>query len=158
MSTTAAKATNQTTIATRTGPDLIRRATAGAIGGLIGGIAFGMLMQMMDMIGMVAMMVDSESLAVGWALHLAISVALGIGFGVVSIRGLDAWGPGIGMGVVYGIVWWVLGALLLMPTRLGMPTLVVDTMAWQSLVGHVIFGALLGAVTVAVIRAGAKRA
>ncbi len=158
MTTTATQATNQTTSANDTGPDLIRRATAGALGGLVGGIAFGLLMQMMDMIGMVAMMVDSDSIAVGWALHLAISVALGIGFGVVSVRGLDSWGTGIGMGVGYGIIWWVLGALLLMPTRLGMPTFVVDTMAWQSLMGHVIFGALLGAVTVAVIRAGAKRA
>jgi len=28
-------------------------------------------------------------------------------------------------------MWWVLGALLAMPARLGMPVLVIDTMAWH---------------------------
>lgn len=140
-----------------TGIDISRRVVAGAAGGLVGGMVFGMMMQMMDMIPMVAMMVGSESIIVGWGLHLAISVALGIGFGLVSVRGLDSWGPGIGMGVVYGVVWWVLGALLLMPVKLGMPVFVINTMAWQSLMGHIIFGAILGAVAVAVIRRGAQR-
>lgn len=137
--------------------DVSRRAMAGALGGLLGGLVFGIMMQMMDMLPMVAMMVGSESIVVGWGVHLVISVALGIGFGVVSVRGLDSWGAGIGMGVSYGAVWWVLGALLLMPLRMSMPVFVINTMAWQSLMGHLIFGAVLGAVAVAVVRKGAER-
>lgn len=129
-----------------------RRVVAGAAGGLAGGVVFGVMLQMMGMIPMVAMLVGSESVVVGWAVHLAVSVALGIGFGLVAVRGLDRWGPGIGLGVAYGMAWWVLGALLLMPARLGMPTFVVDTTAWQSLMGHVVFGAVLGAVSVALVR------
>lgn len=94
----------------------------------------------------------SDSQAVGWLVHLGISVALGIGFGLVSVKGLDAWGPGVAMGVGYGIVWWVLGALVAMPTRLGMPILTIDTVAWQSLMGHMIYGAVLGAVAAALVR------
>jgi uncharacterized membrane protein YagU involved in acid resistance len=131
-----------------------KRVAAGALGGLVGGMVFGMMMQMMDMIPMVAMLVGSESVVVGWAVHLSISVVLGIGFGLISVKGLDAWGPGIGMGLAYGVVWWVLGALVAMPLRLGMPAFELNTMAWQSLMGHMIFGIILGAVTVAVVRRG----
>jgi uncharacterized membrane protein YagU involved in acid resistance len=148
----------QGSVATKTGPDLIRRVAAGAVGGLMGGLVFGMMMQVMGMITMVAMLVGSDSAAVGWVVHLAISVALGAGFGLISIRGLDSWGRGIGMGVAYGVVWWVLGALVAMPARLGMPVFMVNTMALQSLMGHLIFGAVLGAVAVAAVRAGSRRA
>ena len=44
------------------------------------------------------------------------------------------------------------GALLVMPAKLGMPVLHLDTMAWQSLMGHMMFGAILGIVTGAWLR------
>ena len=52
---------------------LTGRLAAGAAGGLAGGVVFGILMQLDDMIPMVAMLVDSEAVAVGWVVHLAIS-------------------------------------------------------------------------------------
>ncbi|MDP1588994.1 MAG: hypothetical protein Q8M07_14685, partial [Prosthecobacter sp.] len=60
------------------------------------------------------------------------------------------------MGVMYGLMWWVLGALLLMPAKLGMPTFQFNTMAWQSLMGHMIFGAILGLITAAVVKQGSS--
>ncbi len=132
--------------------DAGRRVAAGAAGGVLGGLVFGAMMQVMDMIPMVAMLVDSESLAVGWAVHLAISLLLGAGFGLLAGRGLDSWGTGLALGVGFGVVWWVLGALIAMPAGLGMPTLQLTTMAWQSLMGHVVFGAVLGAVCVGMLR------
>jgi hypothetical protein len=124
----------------------------GIVGGLAGGAVFGLMMQMMDMIPMVAMLVGSESVAVGWLVHLVISAALGAGFGLVAGRLLRSWASGVLGGVAYGVVWWVLGALVAMPARLGMPTFTIDTMAWQSLMGHVVFGAILGGVAVALAR------
>lgn len=124
----------------------------GIVGGLAGGVVFGMLMQMMDMIPMVAMLVGSESVAVGWLVHLGISAVLGAGFGLVGSRLLAGWGSGVGGGIAYGVVIWVLGALIAMPARLDMPLLNVDSMAWRSLMGHVIYGAILGAVAVALAR------
>lgn len=124
----------------------------GIVGGLAGGIVFGVLMQMMDMLPMVAMMVGSESVAVGWVVHLAISAGLGAGYGVVGSRLLGSWATAIVGGVGYGIIWWVLGALIAMPARLGMPLFTLDSTAWNSLMGHMIFGAILGAVAVVVLR------
>lgn len=124
----------------------------GVVGGLAGGLAFGLLMQMMDMLPMVAMMVGSESVAVGWVVHLAISAVLGAGFGVLGVRLLGSWSTGILGGIGYGVVWWVLGALIAMPARLGMPLFALDSTAWSSLLGHMIFGAILGAVAVALLR------
>lgn len=41
---------------------------------------------------------------------------------------------------MYGMLLWVIGPLLLMPARLGMPLFAVDRTALMSLMGHMIFG------------------
>jgi uncharacterized membrane protein YagU involved in acid resistance len=128
------------------GSALARGLGGGIIGGLAGGVVFGLMMQMMDSMPMVAMLVGSESIAVAWVVHLAISVFIGAVFGIlVAGRG---WSIGVlaAAGAAYGIVWWVLGPLLLMPAKLGMPLFQVNTMVWQSLMGHVVFGVVLGLV------------
>jgi len=148
-------ATNTLKPATRTTQGSItygQAAAYGAVGGLIGGMIFGMMMSMLDMIKMVAMMADSESIVDGWGLHLGISVFIGVTFGLLARKVLTSWGAGIAAAVGYGVFWWVLGALILMPARLGMPTFAFNTMAWQSLMGHMVFGLILGAVTVAIAR------
>lgn len=52
--------------------------------------------------------------------------------------------PAAALGLVYGAVWWVLGGLVLMPAKIGMPLFMVDEMAWKSLAGHLVYGLLLG--------------
>jgi hypothetical protein len=113
------------------------RIGAGVIGGLVGGVAFGILMQITDMIPMVAMLVDSDATAVGWLVHLAIAAFIGATFAGLFGRCASSVGASTVIGAGYGIVWWVLGALILMPARLGMDLFMVNTMAWQSLLGHV---------------------
>ncbi|MBI4940032.1 MAG: hypothetical protein HY830_04730 [Actinobacteria bacterium] len=131
--------------------------TSGVVGGLAGGLVFGMLMQMMGMIGMVAMLVGSESSAVGWGVHLVVSAAIGGGFGLVGGRLLARTATAVGAGAGYGVVWWVVGPLLLMPARLGMPLFRVDATAGRSLMGHVVFGAVLGAVAATVAATMGRR-
>jgi uncharacterized membrane protein YagU involved in acid resistance len=121
----------------------------GAVGGLAGGVVFGIMMQTLGMMGMVAMLAGSESVAVAWALHLAISVLFGVVYGAVVAPRTSGWTVGLATGLAYGALLWVIGPLLLMPARLGMPVLTVDTMALQSLVGHLVFGLVLGAVVTA---------
>jgi len=124
---------------------------AGVMGGVVGGVVFGMLMQMMGVMPMIAMMVGSESVVVGWILHLIISVVTGALFVVTIGKNVTTYGRGIGMGVVYGMIWWVLGALVIMPVVLGMGVQFAnafDQMRMMSLMGHTIFGAILGAVVV----------
>lgn len=125
---------------------LVNRGIAGVVGGLTGGVVFGVLMQVTGMIPMVAMLVGSDSVAIGWLVHLVIAAGIGASFGLL----LGPWATNparaVPIGTGYGIVWWVLGALLIMPAWLGMGVFTLNATAWQSLVGHVIFGVLLGTV------------
>ena len=129
----------------------LRSVPLGIVGGLAGGVVFGLMMQLMGMIGMVGMLAGSESPAFAWLVHLAISAAIGAGFGLVLAPRVSGFGTGLGLGAAYGLVWWVLGPLLLMPAAMGMPLLNVDATAGQSLLGHLVFGLVLGGV-VAVAR------
>lgn len=124
---------------------------AGIAGGLTGGLVFGMMMQMMGMIPMIAMLVGSESVVIGWIVHLGISAFIGVTFALLV--GSRATRPGMAavLGLGYGAVWWVVGALLIMPAKLGMPTFTLNDMTTNSLVGHLIYGAILG-LTYAVVR------
>lgn len=125
---------------------LVPAVAAGIIGGLIGGLVFGVLMQMTGMIPMVAMLVGSKSLVVGWLVHLAIAAFIGASYAVLFSRLATSTGRAALYGLGYGIVWWVLGALVIMPARLGMTDMIfrVGTTQWQSLGGHLIYGLLLG--------------
>lgn len=123
----------------------------GVVGGVIGGIVFGMLMQMMGVMPMIAMMVGSESVVVGWVIHLIISAVTGALFVVTLGKNVTTFGKGAGMGVIYGMIWWVLGALIIMPVVLGMGVQFAnafDQMRLMSLMGHAIFGAIIGVVVV----------
>lgn len=123
----------------------------GAVAGLGGGLAFGALMAMMNMLPMIGMLAGSESALVGFGIHMLISAVIGATYGgLVSLLNLApayALPPGVGVGAAYGLVWWILGPLLLMPIMMGMgPQFgsALDQMNLMSLVGHLIYGALLG--------------
>jgi uncharacterized membrane protein YagU involved in acid resistance len=100
---------------------------------------------------MVAMLVGSESAAVGFIVHMAISAFIGAVYGVVASRLPKTTGVAIGAGAVNGIVWWVLGALIVMPLMLGMSAMVLQIGGdqWMSLIGHLIFGVITGLVFLA---------
>ena len=144
MSTTTA---HSTTLSTTT-----QRAAYGVLGGIAGGMVFGMLMAMMDMIVMVAELVGSSSAAVGWLVHLASSAFIGASFAVLLGSRATTLLPAALLGMGYGVVWWLLGALLIMPAQLGMPVFELDTTAWQSLMGHLMFGLVLGGVFALLLR------
>jgi len=134
---------------------------AGITAGLLGGLVFGAMMQMMNaptpqggqmpMMAMVAMVLRSDSVLVGWLYHLFNSSVIGALFGWMLGGRLQTLVAGLGWGAVYGIVWWILGALILMPVLLGMPPfapLLMEPMrpvAMGSLVGHCVYGIILGA-------------
>lgn len=140
-------ATHSITFSTAT-----HRAVYGVVGGLAGGVVFGLLMQMMGMIEMVAQLVGSSSVAVGWIVHLAISAFIGASFAILFGSLAKTLVPAALLGMGYGAVWWILGALLIMPARLGMPVFEINTTAWQSLMGHLLFGLVLGVVFSALAR------
>jgi len=123
----------------------------GIIGGLAGGVIFGMMMWMMGMLPMIGKMVGLPNIFAGWIVHLGISASIGASFAVLLDRFVKGLASGAATGMIYGAVWWFLGPLTLMPLVMGMglgvnwnATAVVN-MA-PSLMGHAIFGVVLGLV------------
>ncbi len=133
---------------------------AGALAGLLAGLVFGMMMQMMNaptpdggqmpMMAMVAMVVHSESLAVGWLYHLFNSAVIGAIFGWLLGARAIGYKAGATLGAAWGVVWWVVGGLILMPVLLGMAPFAALRMppmrpvALGSLMGHLLYGVILG--------------
>lgn len=123
----------------------VRALWSGAIAGIIGGIPFGIMMGMMGMIPIIGMLVRVESAFVGALVHGAISAVTGAIYGFFVARLAQTWRVAALGGLVYGAIWWVLGALILMPAMLGMFEMifVIGQMQWMSLLGHIIFGEVL---------------
>lgn len=72
---------------------------------------------------------------------------------LVGNRLLTGYGRGILVGLGYGALWWVLGPLVMMPLMmLGMPLFSVDMTSAFSLMGHLIYGAILGLTAVRVFK------
>jgi len=121
---------------------------SGVIAGLGGGLVFGMMMAMMSMLPMVAGLIGSDNVVVGFMVHMVISAVIGASYGFIAPRLPSSWMMTIGAGMVYGVIWWVLGALVIMPWALGMGQMVlqIGDMQWLSLMGHIIFGVIMAAV------------
>jgi hypothetical protein len=136
------------------------RIAAGALAGIPAGVVFGAMMQLMSaptpeggsmpVMEMVAMVVGSHSLTVGWLYHLFNSATIGAMFGVLFGGKVHHYGAGAGWGVGWGVFWWILGGLILMPVLLGMPAFAslrmppMRMVALGSLIGHLVFGLMLG--------------
>jgi uncharacterized membrane protein YagU involved in acid resistance len=123
----------------------IRTLWTGAAAGLIGGIPFGMMMGMMGMLPMIGMLVRVESAIAGILVHALISAVTGALYGFLAMRLPQTWRTAVLAGMAYGVIWWVLGALVLMPALLGMfqNIFVIGQMQWLSLMGHIVFGVVL---------------
>ena len=136
------------------------RVLAGIVGGLTAGVVFGIMMQMMvaptpdgagmPMMSMIAMILGSTSVAIGWLYHLFNSAVIGAIFAWMFGRRILSYGSGLGWGAVYGFAWWILGGLILMPVLLGMSPFAPLMMAPMrgvavgSLIGHLVYGLILG--------------
>lgn len=116
------------------------------VGSLVGTVLFGVIMQMMGMMTMIAGLVGSESAGIGWLVHLAIGTIFGVTFAVFAeYVPLPAWLNGL----LYGVVIWVFGPLIVMPLWLGMPEMVFNLASstpWMSLMGHLVYGLATGLV------------
>jgi hypothetical protein len=157
---------------------------AGVVAGLLAGFVYGIVMQLvtvpmagggemampgggemtmdaggrMPMMAMVAQVVRSDSLVVGWIFLLFLGMVMGAIFAWVLGHRAARIGGGLAWGALYGAVWWVLGTLILMPILLGMSAFEPLTMApmrpgamW-SLAAYLLCGPLLGAVFVGLYR------
>ena len=124
-----------------------RALVVGGLAGVVGGWAFGKWMEQIHFFLIIAGLVNSESRTVGIVLHYTIAIVIGLSFGVLFQRDVRGYGSSLGWGMAYGLFWWFFGPLTLLPILHG------DPLDWSytrvsalfgSLVGHIIYGLLLG--------------
>ena len=121
----------------------------GAYGGVAGGLIFGGMMGVMGMLTMIGSMVGQPTAAVGFVVHMVNSTIIGAAFAIVLGRFVRGTASGLGAGLAYGGVWWILGPLTLMPLFMGMGfgvnwNATAAAAMLPSLVGHLMYGSVLG--------------
>ena len=108
------------------------RALAGLLGGVLGGVVSGLL----------------SSPPLGFALNSTIGAVLGLIFGLVFGARISSTGAGLVWGEAYGVLWWLIGPLTLIPLSSGRGlgwTIDAVQDAFPLLVGQVVgYGAVLG--------------
>jgi uncharacterized membrane protein YagU involved in acid resistance len=145
------------------------RIGASIVAGLVAGLVFGVMMHMMTapmpgggqvpVIAMIGQIITgAPDVTIGWLYHLFNSAVIGAIFGGLLGTRVYGYASGLGWGAAYGFGWWILGGLILMPVLLGMPAFAplmmpeMQMVAMGSLVGHLIYGLVLGGGYVALFR------
>lgn len=84
------------------------------------------------------------------------STFIGAVFGVIIVASPILRKPRPSGDVVSGIVWWVIGAPIMMPLILGMTDMVfvIGQMQWMILSGHIIYGLLTAFVFMVLVKHG----
>ena len=125
----------------------------GVTAGLAGGVAFGIMLTVMmpSVIGQaIPALVGLSGIVGGWGVHLAFSAAFGLVFAaaVGAFDVPDAVGQNVGLGTGYGFVLWPVNIVVVWPLWLqmvGFPAApAFPNVAWMPLVGHLLYGLILG--------------
>ncbi len=93
------------------------------------------------MLEMVGGMIGADAL-IGFILHIIISAVIGALYTGLFTQYVDLGSPlyniAIG-GLIYGVIWWIIGGLIIMPAIAGGELLQIDLNS-PSLFGHIMFG------------------
>ena len=128
---------------------IARALIVGGIAGVFGGWAFGQWMEQVGFYPLVASLIEYDSAAVGATLHFVFAIIIGASFGLLFQHDVRGYGSSMGWGVAYGILWWFLGALTIMPLWLGVEpdwSHVRLGELFGSFVGHIVYGLIVGVV------------
>lgn len=130
-------------------PPLVQAIIIGGLGGLIGSWVFVRGIETAQFFPLVAGLMGSNSMLIGRILHYVIGTIIGISFGLLFQRDVRGAGSGLVWGLSYGLTWWVVGPLTLLPLLLGHATnldwsLAAGRAAFASLIAHMLYGAMVG--------------
>ena len=117
----------------------------GALAGFIGGIVSSPIMLQTGVLSKVAGLDTSLTNLHGLILHLLVSALIGMSFGLLFRNESPNLGSGVAWGWLFGLMWWYLGPLTLLPLMLtGVCDWSTDAASalLPSLIGHLIFGAV----------------
>jgi len=124
-----------------------RAIVAGGLAGTISGLAFSGWEYAGGFLPLLEGLPEFESQARAVILHFLIALLIGAIVGILFQRDVRGYGSSMGWGVGFGIFWWFFGPLTIFPLIGREP---IDWSADQgtalfgSLVGHIIYGFILG--------------
>lgn len=119
---------------------------AGTAGGLVGGILLALSLQVAGRIHTAGRIVGAEGAAAGWATLVVVGLLLGILYAFVLGRISHTWVTGLGVGAAYGVVWWVLGTLIILPLAIGQAMFAITASTAANFVGYLLLGIAIGVV------------
>lgn len=124
-----------------------RAIVAGGFAGTLAGFVFGQWVSSGNYFPLLAGYGELDSRTATVILHFAIALLIGATFGVLFQKDVRGYGSSMAWGLAYGIFWWFLGPLTLSHAAARLP---LDWSAEQgsnlfsSLVGHILYGLMLG--------------
>jgi uncharacterized membrane protein YagU involved in acid resistance len=119
----------------------------GQLAGIVGGLLFTIVMVGTNSLPRVASLVGGSSPLVGFMVHLVIAILVGSSYGILFRNEAYSYGSGMGWGLVYGFLWWLLGPGTLFFVLLRQPvdwSLAGTVARYPALVGHLLYGLGLG--------------
>jgi hypothetical protein len=124
-----------------------RAIVAGGFAGMLAGFVFGQWVSSGNYFPLLAGYGELDSRTATVLLHFAIALLIGATFGILFQKDVRGYGSSMAWGLAYGIFWWFLGPLTLSHVAARLP---LDWSADQgsnlfgSLVGHILYGLMLG--------------
>jgi len=124
----------------------LRAIVWGATGSLLGGLAFTVVMVQAGALPRIAGIVGGSSSATGLVVHFVISIIIGALYALLFGGRTTSVGTAAVWGTVYGLFWWTLGPVTLLPILLGEgdgPVRAAALAAFPgSFIGHIVYGVM----------------
>ncbi len=124
-----------------------RAIIVGGFSGVLGGMVFGRWSSAGDFFPLIGGLAEPHSRIATMVLQFGVAIFIGSSFGLLFQRDVRGYGSSMGWGLGFAIFWWFLGPLTLFPLVSRAP---LDWSADQgsdlfgSLVGHILYGLILG--------------
>jgi hypothetical protein len=133
-----------------------RAIVAGGVAGVVSGLIFGRWMLEGGFFPLIAGLGDLQSQALRVFLQFCIGFMIGTTFGLLFQRDVRGYGSCMGWGLGYTVFWWFAGPLTLFPLAQGLPlswSMDAADQVFGALVGHILYGLILGVVYATIDRA-----
>ena len=124
-----------------------RAIVAGGFAGTLGGLIFGRWVSSGNYYPLLVGFGELSSRRMTISFHFAVALLIGVTFGLLFQRDVRGYGSCMGWGLGFGIFWWFFGPLTLLRFAAGLPldwSTEQGTAVFGSLVGHILYGLILG--------------